>query len=71
LVACCNPTYSGGKDKEDCGWRPAWENSSKDHTSKNPSKKANDFCKLILYPVTLLWLFMVSMSFGVEFFWGL
>jgi hypothetical protein len=31
-------------------------------------RKANDFSKLILYPATLLQLFMVSRSFRVEFF---
>jgi hypothetical protein len=31
-------------------------------------KEANDFCKLILYPVTLLKLLMVSRNFWVEFF---
>jgi hypothetical protein len=33
--------------------------------------KATDFCKLILYPATLLKLFMVFRSFGVEFFGSL
>jgi hypothetical protein len=22
-----NPSYSGGRDQEDCGSKPAWENS--------------------------------------------
>jgi hypothetical protein len=31
LVAhACNPSYSGGKDQEDCGSKPAWANSSWD-----------------------------------------
>jgi hypothetical protein len=34
-------------------------------------RKAKDFCKLILYPDTLLKLFMVSRSLGVEFFGSL
>jgi hypothetical protein len=29
LVAqACNPSYSGGRDQEDCGSKPAWANSS-------------------------------------------
>jgi hypothetical protein len=34
-------------------------------------RKATDFCKLILYPVTLPKLFMVFKSFWVEFFGSL
>jgi hypothetical protein len=34
-------------------------------------RTANDFCKLIFYPATLLKLFIVSRSFGVEFFGSL
>jgi hypothetical protein len=34
-------------------------------------RKANDFWKLILYPATLLQLFMLSKSFWVEFFGSL
>jgi hypothetical protein len=34
-------------------------------------RKANDFCKLILYPATLIKLLMVSRSFWVEFFQSL
>jgi hypothetical protein len=31
-------------------------------------KKANDFCRLILYPATLPWLFMMYKTFWIEFF---
>jgi hypothetical protein len=31
----CNPSYSGGRDQEDCGSRSAWANSSRDPISKN------------------------------------
>jgi hypothetical protein len=34
-----NPSYSGGRDQEDRGLKPAWENSSRDPFSKNPSQK--------------------------------
>jgi hypothetical protein len=36
LVAhACNPSYSGGKDQEDCGLKPAQANSSQDAVLKN------------------------------------
>jgi hypothetical protein len=34
------PSYSGGKDQEDCGSKPALANSSGDPISKNPSQKS-------------------------------
>jgi hypothetical protein len=40
LVAhACNPSYSGGKDQEDHGLRPAQANISRDPISKNPITK--------------------------------
>jgi hypothetical protein len=39
VVHACNPTYSGGRDQEDCGWNPAWANSSRAPTSIKPSQK--------------------------------
>jgi hypothetical protein len=29
-----NPSYTGGRDQEDCGLKPAWANSSQDPNSK-------------------------------------
>jgi hypothetical protein len=34
-----NPSYSGGRDLEDRGLKPAQSNSSQDLISKNPSQK--------------------------------
>jgi hypothetical protein len=34
-----NPSYSGGRDQEDHGSKPAQAYSSQDPTSKNPSQK--------------------------------
>jgi hypothetical protein len=34
-----NPCYSGVRDQEDGGWKPAWANSSQDPVSKNPAQK--------------------------------
>jgi hypothetical protein len=40
LVAhTCNPNYSGGRDQEDRGSKPAQANSSQDPISKNLSQK--------------------------------
>jgi hypothetical protein len=35
----CNPRYSGGRDQEDQGSKPAWGNSSNDPISKKPITK--------------------------------
>jgi hypothetical protein len=40
VAHACNPSYSGGRDQEDLGLKPAWANSSQDLISKNPSKKS-------------------------------
>jgi hypothetical protein len=34
-----NPSYSGGRDQEDCGSKPSLANSSRDPTLKNTSQK--------------------------------
>jgi hypothetical protein len=40
LVAhACNPSYSGGRDQEDCGSKAAQANSLRDLISKKPSQK--------------------------------
>jgi hypothetical protein len=38
VVHACNPTYSGGRDQEDCGLKPVQANSSQDPISKNLHK---------------------------------
>jgi hypothetical protein len=41
LVAhACNPSYSGGKDQEDCSSKPAQVNSLRDSISKKPKNPA-------------------------------
>jgi hypothetical protein len=35
----CNPSYSGGKDQEDHGLKPAWANSLLDPILKNLEQK--------------------------------
>jgi hypothetical protein len=29
MVHACNPSYSGGRDQEDCGSKPDWANNLK------------------------------------------
>jgi hypothetical protein len=36
---CCNPSYSGGRDQESQGWKPALANNSEDPISKIPNTK--------------------------------
>jgi hypothetical protein len=35
MAHACNPSYSRGRDQEDCGSKPSWANSSQDPISKN------------------------------------
>jgi hypothetical protein len=35
VVNAYNPSYSGGRDQEDHGWRPAWTKCSQDSISIN------------------------------------
>jgi hypothetical protein len=35
----CNPGYSDGRDQEDCGLKPAQDNSSQDPVLKKPITK--------------------------------
>jgi hypothetical protein len=39
VAHACNPSYSGGRDQEDCGLKPVQANSSQDPVSKKPSQK--------------------------------
>jgi hypothetical protein len=39
VAHACNPSYSGGRDLEDRGSRPAWANSLGDPISKVPITK--------------------------------
>jgi hypothetical protein len=36
VAHACDPSYSRGKDQEDCGSKPAWANSSARHYLKTP-----------------------------------
>jgi hypothetical protein len=39
VAHACNPSYSGGRDQEDCSSKPAQANSSQDPISKIPNTK--------------------------------
>jgi hypothetical protein len=39
VAHACNPSYSGGRDQEDRGSKPARANSLRDPISKNPKTK--------------------------------
>jgi hypothetical protein len=39
VSSTCNPSYSGGRDQEDHGLKPAQENSSRDPISKKSHHK--------------------------------
>jgi hypothetical protein len=39
VAHACNPSYSGGRDQEDQGLKPACANSSQDSISKMPNTK--------------------------------
>jgi hypothetical protein len=39
VAHACNPNYSGGRDQEDPGSKPALRNSSQDPISKKPFTK--------------------------------
>jgi hypothetical protein len=39
MAHACNPSYSGGRDQENCSLKPAQANSSRDPILKNPITK--------------------------------
>jgi hypothetical protein len=39
VAHACNPSYSGGRDQEDCGSKPAHAHSSRDPILKIPITK--------------------------------
>jgi hypothetical protein len=40
VAHACNPSYSGGRDQEDRGLKPALANSSRDPISEKKKKKS-------------------------------
>jgi hypothetical protein len=41
MAHACNPSYSGGRDQENCGLKPVLGNSSRDHIPKVTNMKRN------------------------------
>jgi hypothetical protein len=40
VTSTCNPSYSGGRDQDDSGLKPAWANSSaRPYLEKTPSQE--------------------------------
>jgi hypothetical protein len=50
LAHTCNPSYSGGRDQEDCDLRLAQGNSSLDTTLKIPTQKKADRVAQVVEP---------------------
>jgi hypothetical protein len=42
MAHVCNPIYSGGRDQEDLGLKPAWANTSRPYLKKTHYKKRAD-----------------------------
>jgi hypothetical protein len=41
MAHACNPSYSGGRDQENCGSKPAGKNSLQDASSKKKKSHKN------------------------------
>jgi hypothetical protein len=39
MAHICNPSYSGGRDQEDCSSKPTWANSSQKKKKKKKHEK--------------------------------
>jgi hypothetical protein len=54
LVAhACNPSYSEGRDQEDCGSKPAWTGSFQDPISKKKKITKTDWWSGVVQDVSL------------------
>jgi hypothetical protein len=51
MAHTCNPRYSGGRDQEDYGSKPALANNSQSPISKNPTQnKARGVAQIVQHP---------------------